>query len=154
MQHPAIALGFSWLLLGCSAMKEPALPFALGSTSWQLLAIQSMDDSLGTTKISDPKQYTLRFEAEGRAVLKLDCNRGMGSWQHQPAAADNGSLTFGPIAATRALCPAPHLDERIVRDLAYVRAYLFKDGRLYLTLMADGGIYAWEPLSAEKETSR
>ena len=25
------------------------------------------------------------------------------------------------------------------------RGYLLRDGRLYLSLMADGGIYAWEP---------
>jgi hypothetical protein len=28
----------------------------------------------------------------------------------------------------------------------YVRGYLLKDGRLYLSLLADGGILAWEPL--------
>lgn len=31
--------------------------------------------------------------------------------------------------------------ERIARDLAHVRGSLLKEGRLYLALMADGGIY-------------
>ena len=30
-------------------------------------------------------------------------------------------------------------------EVGFVRSYLLKDGRLYLSLMADGGIYAWEP---------
>ena len=30
--------------------------------------------------------------------------------------------------------------------MAYVRSYLLEDGKLYLSLMADGGIYEWAPL--------
>lgn len=67
----------------------------------------------------------------------------MGTWQAESAG--GGSLSFGRIASTRALCPPPHLDERVVRDLAYVRGYLLKDGKLFMSLMADGGIYEWHP---------
>jgi len=28
-----------------------------------------------------------------------------------------------------------------------VRSYLLKDGRLYLSLMADGGVYEWRPVN-------
>jgi hypothetical protein len=47
------------------------------------------------------------------------------------------------------MCPPPHLDERVARDLAHVRSYLLKDGKLYLSLMADGGIYEWAPQQAD-----
>ena len=47
--------------------------------------------------------------------------------------------------AARALCPPPSMDESIVAQSAFVRSCLLKGGRLYLSLMADGGIYAWEP---------
>jgi heat shock protein HslJ len=129
----------------CSSLPtaRPGSPFA--GTAWQLHAIQSMDDAQGTTRVSDPNRFTLRFETEGRASLRLDCNRGTGTWKAKPAGGDSGALTFGPIAATRALCPPPHLDERIVRDLAYVRSYLLNDGKLFMSLMADGGIYEWHP---------
>jgi para-nitrobenzyl esterase len=33
----------------------------------------------------------------------------------------------------------------VARDLGYVRSYRLKNGRLYLSLMADGGIYEWRP---------
>ncbi len=57
----------------------------------------------------------------------------------------NGSFKFGPLATTKALCPPPSMDEQVASDAQYVRSYLLKDGRLYLSLMADGGIYVWEP---------
>lgn len=103
-----------------------------------------MDDAQGTTRVADPARFTLRFGVDGRAGLRLDCNRGSCSYEARPAGdGSSGSLTFGAIATTRALCPPPHLDERVARDLGYVRSYLLKDGRLFLSLMADGGIYEW-----------
>jgi hypothetical protein len=39
------------------------------------------------------------------------------------------------------------MGERIARDAEYVRGFVLSDGRLYLSLMADAGIYAWEPLA-------
>jgi para-nitrobenzyl esterase len=43
------------------------------------------------------------------------------------------------------MCPPGSLHDRIVKQLPYVRSYLIKHGRLYLSLMADGGIYEFEP---------
>jgi heat shock protein HslJ len=133
------------ILPACTGAPAPDLVATLAGTSWQLHAIQSMDDAQGTTRIVEPQRFTIRFETEGRASLRLDCNRGMGSWQTKPAGDGTGTLSFGPIAATRALCPPPHLDQKIVRDLGYVRSYLMKDGKLFMSLMADGGIYEWHP---------
>lgn len=118
----------------------------LAGTAWQLNAIQSMDDAQGTTRVAEPGRFTLEFGHDGRAVLRLDCNRGTASWKAVPGAdGSSGQIEFGPIAGTRARCPPPHLDERIVRDLGYVRGYLLRDGKLHLSLMADGGIYEWRP---------
>jgi heat shock protein HslJ len=142
-----------WLLAAAAlSMQACATPEAtpkappLANTSWALHAFQSMDDAQGTTRIADPTHFTVRFSADGKAVFRLDCNRGTGSWQATPSADSNsGNLSFGPIAATRALCPPPHFDERLARDLAHVRGYLLKDGNLYMSLMADGGVYEWRP---------
>jgi len=46
---------------------------------------------------------------------------------------------------TRAMCPPGSLHDRIVRHLPIVRSYVVRDGRLFLSLMADGGIYEFEP---------
>lgn len=124
--------------------RAPTLP----GTQWELVAIQSMDDAQGTTRIAQPERFTLQLGADGRASLRLDCNRATASWNQAPAeaGASSGSLQFGQVATTRALCAPPQLDVRVARDLGFVRSYLLKDGQLYLSLMADGGIYEWRPV--------
>jgi hypothetical protein len=42
------------------------------------------------------------------------------------------------------------LDERVTGQAQYVRSFLLKDGRLHLSLMADGGIFVWEPMESRK----
>lgn len=118
----------------------------LAGSQWQLLSIQSMDDAQGTTRVADPARYTLSFGSDGRAALRLDCNRGTGSWQAEAASPTTGNLSFGMLATTRALCAPDSLEPRLTRDLPHVRGYLRKDGKLYLSLQADGGIYEWAPL--------
>jgi hypothetical protein len=39
------------------------------------------------------------------------------------------------------------MDERIARDVQWIRGYLLRDGQLHLSLLADAGIYSWEPVS-------
>lgn len=152
MKHPptlwgaALVLALSLLTSACSTLLSQGEASPLANTHWQLLSIQSMDDAQGTTRIEHPEAFTLQLGAEGRASLRLDCNRGTASWHAQAAAPDSGTFTFGPLAATRALCAPPRLDERIARDLGYVRSFLLRDGRLYLSLMADGAIYEWAPM--------
>jgi heat shock protein HslJ len=138
----------SGLAAGAATAAEPtaaAAPDALTGTSWRLLQFQSMDDAIGTLRPEDPSLYTLRLNSDGTVTMRLNCNRAMGSWSAEPSGdGSSGRFTFGPLAATRALCPPPSLDGQIASQAPYVRGYLLKDGRLYLSLMADGGIYAWE----------
>lgn len=133
------------VLVGCVGTPVKSIVAGLSGSHWHLHAIQSMDDSQGTLRITDPSRFTLKFGADGQASLRLDCNRGTASWKASPSDGDSGSLQFGPIAATRAKCSPPHLDERITRDVGFVRSYRLQDGKLYLSLMADGGIYEWHP---------
>lgn len=151
------AAAVTWLLAGCvaapagdppgaSATSVPSAPsLALVGTTWQLVAMQSMDDAQGTVQPADPSRYTLTLGADGRAAFRLDCNRANASWQRTPAAADprSGQLSFGPIASTRAMCPPDSLEPRLLRQLPYVRGYLLRDGQLHLSLYADGGILSW-----------
>ena len=66
------------LLATCTTSGGNPTRQTVSGTAWQLIGVQSMDDAQGTMKIADPKQCTPRVEADDRAVLKLDCNRGMG----------------------------------------------------------------------------
>ena len=129
----------------------PAAATPLAGTSWRLVEIQSMDDAQGTTRVDDPSRYTMRLNADGSAALRLNCNSATGTWTAEAGPEpSSGRFTFGPLAATLALCPPPSLDGQITKQAPYFRSYLLKDGRLYLSLMADGGIFAWEPLEPVK----
>ncbi len=119
----------------------------LSGTAWRLVEIQSMDDAIGIKRPEDPSLYTMRLGADGTATFRLNCNRATGAWSAGPSSdPSNGRFEFGPLAVTSALCPPPSLDEEIAAQLPYVRGYLLKDGRLYLSLMADAGIYGWDPI--------
>jgi para-nitrobenzyl esterase len=37
------------------------------------------------------------------------------------------------------------MHDRIVKHWAYIRSYVVKNGHLFLSLMADGGIYEFQP---------
>jgi heat shock protein HslJ len=143
---PGILVGLvcSLLLVACTTTTDNSTHISLAGTSWQLHAFQSMDDSQGTTTVDEPARYSVTFNADGNASFRLDCNRGKGSWDSTPSAdGDGGSLRFGLIATTRALCPPPSLGEKLARDLDYVRSYRIVQGKLYMALMADAGIYEW-----------
>jgi para-nitrobenzyl esterase len=113
----------------------------LGGTAWQLVKFEAGDGTILTP--DDKAKYTLAFEADGRVSVRIDCNRGRGTWQ----SSEPKQLTFGPLALTRAMCPPGSLHDRIVRDWGFVRSYTIKDAHLFLALMADGGIYEFEPLA-------
>lgn len=120
----------------------------LSGTSWQLVKFQSSD---GKTLVPDDKsKYTIIFGNSGRVSVRLDCNRGSGPWKSEGA----NQLRFGSMILTRAMCPPGSLHDRIAKDWPAVRSYVVKEGHLFLSLMADGGIYEFEPIggSAPKKT--
>lgn len=125
----------------------------LKGTKWRLVEFTSMDDATGVKRPKDPSLYTMQLKDDGMVHMHLNCNYANGTWSAKPSSDGmSGQFAFGPLAATRALCPAPSMDEHIVAQAKYIRGFLLKEGRLYLSLMADGGIYTWEP-DSEKEAN-
>ena len=123
------------------AQAPPSTPFALAGTSWQLMRFEGMDETSRTP--DDRAKYTIEFKADGALAVRLDCNRGRGTWKSE----EPGRLELGPLALTRAMCPPGSLHDQMVKHWSYVRSYFLKDGHLFLSLMADGGIYDFEPLA-------
>jgi para-nitrobenzyl esterase len=130
------------LLVACSAPTQSSrqdIVSNLGGTSWQLVKFQGGDDK--TLTPDDKTKYTIAFTTDGRVSARIDCNRGAGAWK----STGRNQLEFGPLALTRAMCPPGSLHDRIAKDWEFVRSYVIKDGHLVLSLMADGGIYEFEP---------
>lgn len=138
---PAAALALA--ACGSAAASDPLI-----GTTWHLTGITSMaPDEEPNTTIADPSKYTVTFGPDGRAAFQVDCNRGNASWQAAASAPDSGTLTFGPMALTRMFCPQPSDDTKVAAALARVRSYLISDGRLHMSLEADGGVMNWTPVS-------
>ncbi len=134
------------LAFACTSHAQTSLQSAadeLGGTSWQLVQFQGSDDT--TLKPDDKTKYTITFGTDGRVSARIDCNRGAGTW----ASSGPHQLQFGPLALTRAMCPPGSLHDRIAKDWQYVRSYTMRGGHLFLALLADGGIYEFEPIGGE-----
>ncbi len=146
----ALRLGVLVGAVQCSAPPEGATPEAriapspaeLAGSSWRLVEFRGGDDT--TLRPDDRAKYTITFEPDGRLRARIDCNRGRGSWK----STGPPLLELGPLALTRAQCPPGSLHDQIVKQWPYVRSYVMRNGHLFLALMADGGIYEFEPMSA------
>jgi para-nitrobenzyl esterase len=129
-----LALG---VLVGCSSA-PPVRLAGIGNTSWQLVKFQGGNGAILTP--DDKAKYTVAFTNSGNLSVRFDCHRGRGSW----ILTGPNELRFGPLELDRAWCPGS-LHDHFVKQWPNVRAYTLKDGRLYLSLVADGGSYEFEP---------
>jgi putative lipoprotein len=116
----------------------------LAGTLWQLVKFQGSDET--TLTPDDRAKYSIDFAAGGQLTVRIDCNRGRGNWK----STGTSQMEFGPLALTRAKCPQGSLHDQIVKQWGNIRSYVIKDGHLFLALMADGGIYEFEPVARGK----
>jgi len=142
LHFPRFTGVFAVILL-CS-LASAANAQELAGTSWRLVKIMSMDDSVYTP--NHGSKYTLDLQSDGRATMQTDCNRGTGSWISESP----GKVSFGTVASTRAMCPPGSISERYLAQFEWVRSYVMKDGHLFLATMADGSIIEFEPAAMEK----
>ena len=122
----------------------PSSVTRLERTSWQLVRFEGGDEAV--LMPGDPSKYTITFGVNGRLTAQIDCNRGRGRWRSE----GESLLRLGPLSMTRAKCPEGSLHDQIVKQWPNIRSYVIRDGHLFLALMADGGIYEFEPLHAKE----
>jgi heat shock protein HslJ len=132
----AAPLAATLLLAACATTTGPV---NLVGTAWQLVKIQGSDGT--TITPDDPAKYTIEFLADGAVAMRIDCNRVRGAWR-SPAPS---RLEFGPMAVTRVACPPGSLYDRFARDVGTVRSYAVRNGHLFVALVADAGVYEFEP---------
>jgi para-nitrobenzyl esterase len=145
---PVLAFGLvacHFLIASCASAPTTtatAQGSPLAGTSWQLVRFQGGDDTVLTP--DDRTKYTIELDAKGGVAARIDCNRGRGTWTSK----GSNQVQFGPMAVTRAFCPPGSLHDHIVKQWTNIRSYTMKDGHLFLALMADGGIYEFEPMKS------
>ena len=104
----------------------------LTNTVWSWRETLMSDDR--RIKPDAPERYTLLFQPGGMVAVRADCNRGSASYL-----LNGESLSFGPIALTRAMCPPGSKDTEFMKGLGAVSGQLFKGDELVLTLKFDSG---------------
>jgi para-nitrobenzyl esterase len=144
--HPGIGRSQEKVAAWLDEPKQASAPSSseLTRTSWQLVKFQGSDDT--TLTPDDRAKYTIELASDGRLSARVDCNRGRGTWKSSGA----NQIEFSPLALTRAMCPEGSLHDHIVRHWGNIRSYVIRDGHLFLALMADGGIYEFEPATQGK----
>lgn len=135
MFRRAILLGLM-SLAACSTPSSQA-PASLADSSWTLVAYRPAAGAEIRPARSD--QYQLQFQADGRLLAQIDCNRGSGSWQSTDP---QGGLRLGPLALTRMMCPPGPLTSQLPAAMETIQSYRLVDGQLQL--QAAGGSYLWQ----------
>jgi membrane-bound inhibitor of C-type lysozyme len=87
---------------------------------------------------ASPESYTLQFD-DDRAAIRADCNRGSGR-----VALKGDSVSFGPMAMTRAFCPPPSLGDAYARQFHAAEQLSVADGVLRIELKDDDAMFFTE----------
>jgi len=131
------------MLSGCQAYHAPNGSNPLAGTQWVLIEYKAPQSPAA---IEVPlNRYTLTLDKHGTVSAKLDCNNGTASWTAAGRPSE-GSISFGPVAATRALCPADSLGEQLAGDLPRLKVWSLYDGRLTLKTDPAGPEYVWDTI--------
>jgi len=112
-------------------------PQAILNKTWQW---ESTITPVEKIAVPAPERYTIILQADGRAQVRFDCNRGGGEFKISP-----GKLSFGPLLSTRMACPPDSLDSAFMRDLQRVISFFVDSGTLYLELPYDSGTMKFRP---------
>ena len=109
----------------------------LQANPWQWTAFTNPVEQYS---IDNPQKYMLTFNADGSLNIVADCNNASGEYTTQGSSI---TITVGPM--TMAACPPESRSDDFIQYLGFAAIYFFKDGNLYIDLMADGGTLAFSP---------
>jgi uncharacterized lipoprotein YbaY len=114
---------------------------SLQGTAWRLVGYHGRGDT--TVTPDDGAKYTIAFNPGAELVLRVDCNRGRGTWK----SSGPSQVQLGPFALTRARCPEGSLHDLLVKDLTLIRSFAIRQDHLFLAVLAGGGTYEFAPLA-------
>ena len=114
---------------------------ALTANPWQWVAFTNPMEQYD---VENPQNYLLTFNDDGTANIVADCNNAIGSYTTDGSSI---SIEMGPM--TMAACPEGSRSDDFVKYLGSAAIYFFKDGHLFIDLMADGGTMEFAPADAD-----
>lgn len=98
--------------------------------------------------VTEGVESSIRFEAEGRVVGNAGCNNLQGTYE-----VDGASMSFGPLAVTRKMCPPAMMDQEAVflQALARVRSFEWTDDGALVLVPEEGDSSRFIPSPTEVE---
>ena len=121
---PLVILILAVGAVGCD--ESPTGPTELVDITWKLETVARVGSALVT--VPNPEQFTIRFETNGTASVRADCNSCSGRY-----VLDGSSISIQTLACTRVACPTPGLDQLYTSALENVRAATVSNGNLIMT---------------------
>ncbi len=132
MRNILLLLGGAIAALLLVSATQPALAAPAAATGatltgpvWQWAGVTGGPD--GAASVPQPENYTIKFNPDGTANIKADCNSVIGSYTVQ-----GQSLTITLGASTRAFCGEASLDTKYLQLLAQAKSYAIEGGQLKL----------------------
>ncbi len=116
----AAALAFTGC---CNCGKMSSRTGSLTGGRWQLVQFE------GRTFAAAGESYTLTFSADNNVSGKGGCNRLTGTFKSDR---EKSTLSFGPLAGTRMMCPDQAQEDAFLKTLGTVDAYRIDGGMLLL----------------------
>ncbi len=116
---------------------DPGPTSALLGTVWQWAGTVTPVERIDAT---DPTRYTLLLQADGKAVIQLDCNRGGASYE-----ITGHRISFGPIVSTRMACAEDSQDGVFMKQLEETTSYFTQEQELFLEMPYDSGTMRFSP---------
>jgi heat shock protein HslJ len=95
--------------------ENPVGPTGISNVTWKLESIERVGSPAIT--IPNPEQYTIRFEDNGQASLRADCNTCSGRYS-----LDDSSISISALACTRAFCSLASFDGNYTAALESIRS--------------------------------
>lgn len=116
------------LALGAVACDDenPVGPTTIRNVTWKLESIERAGSP--AIAIPSPEQYTLRFEDNGQASVRADCNTCTGRYT-----LDGSSLSMSGVACTRAFCGLGSFDDNYASALENVRTATVSGNQLTIS---------------------
>jgi heat shock protein HslJ len=114
--------------------EETSLSSGIIDRKWELVGLHLGDEE----RLPERGRFTLLLESEGKARIRVDCNRAFCSYR-----LDDEDISFGPIASTMAYCGDDSMDTDFMRLMDQVHFYTKREGAL--VLVCDEGELVFAP---------
>lgn len=123
-----------------AAVRKEVKDINLSNTSWRLVKYQGKGKDTSVITPAQRSAYTVTFGHDGRVAMKIDCNRGSGTWK----LSGWGQIKLGPLALTRAACPADRLNTKLPVEWSTLNFFKLKGDHLLLSTKPQSSFYEFE----------